>query len=456
MAFTVEIKNLGKIAGAPIVVGGLTVLAGPNATGKSFFSKALYSVFDAMNANHALMEIQGLVHPLQRSSWMLSISGFEKSPALVSMEAKCERLVGICAPLSGRGDEIATVEKARNDIVQVAGEIVSAYQEARPKMEKLVKSDTRPFDGDSLKSMDFNIDNLGKLTSRDSKDIVLSGFGRALLQNLRGNFQVSDLADLKKNPSKDALIDIEDVGVISIAANRIQHNVEPAGLAQLQEYSRVIYLESPMLWKLRSALKNNFPRFLMPDGMNLNIPKHFTDLDAALNDEYPGEIAFPGLLQQLTDEVIRGGVTLAESGEMVFGEQGQARPFPMQLTATGMVNLGILALLIEKKIIDKGAFLFIDEPEANLHPKWQVEMIRTLFELARGGVHVVIATHSPDIMERLSALVKENPGTEKMIALNHFSPNGVLNGKKDFSEKMEDIQRELTDAFSNSYMRNVQ
>ena len=454
MLFSLEINNLGKIAGAPIVVGGLTVLAGPNATGKTFFSKALYSVFDAMNANHALVQIQTRTQPLEGILELLEMLGFVKNPALDSVKAQVERLESVYARLSSRGDEIAAVEGARQDLAAVTGEIVRAYGEARPAIEEFAKSGKPNVRKIFPKGMDLEIELLSELTTRSSEDIVLAGFRQALRQNLTGNFQISGLEDLQGNPENAAFLKIDGVGDIVIEVGRLQSNIRPAGLAQLQEFSRVIYLESPIHWKLRGALKGYTPRF-RHRGRSLNVPKHFIDLDAALNDEYSGEVAFPELFRRLTEEILRGKIVIAESGELMFAESGQTRPFPLPMTATGMVNLGVLALLIERKIIDKGAFLFIDEPEANLHPKWQVEMIRALFELAQGGVHVVIATHSPDIMERLSALVKKNPGSEEMVALNHFSPEGVKNGGKGFNEKMDDIQRELTDSFSNSYMENV-
>ena len=464
MAFSVEIKNLGKIAGAPIVVGGLTVLAGPNATGKTFFSKALYSVFDAMNANHALMQIQALTQPLEPPLWELSdVAVFEKNPALKAMNAGIRRLQVVCASVSGKGDEITAVGENFAALVENAGEIVRAYRDLRPDMEKVAKankdeeSELISFDEDSLASMDAGIKNLEELTRRNPEDVVFSGFRRALHQNLIGNFQIPTLGELKGDVKQDSSIAIEGVGDISIAGGAIAVHIRREGLTRLQAHSRVIYLESPFYWKLRGALKGAFPRFLPFRGRRgLSIPKYFTDLDAALSEEYSGEVAFPSLLKRITGEGgIGGQITQDESGRLVFNEIGKSRHFRLPLTATGAVNLGILALLIAQKIIDKGAFLFIDEPEANLHPKWQVEMMRALFELARGGVHVVIATHSPDIMERLSALVRNNPGTEEMVALNHFSPEGVKNGGKDFNEKMDDIQRELTDSFSNSYMENV-
>ena len=171
--------------------------------------------------------------------------------------------------------------------------------------------------------------------------------------------------------------------------------------------------------------------------------------------ELTGEVAFPKVVERIV-EAIGGKVIYAtDSGKLLFHEGG-SKFFPLSSTSTGVANLGFLALLIEKKLVDKGAFLFIDEPESNLHPAWQVEMVRALFDLARGGVNVVMATHSADMMERLRALVAKYPESEEMIALNHFSPDGVnKGGDKNFRERMGDILEELTEEFAESYMGKV-
>ena len=75
-----------------------------------------------------------------------------------------------------------------------------------------------------------------------------------------------------------------------------------------------------------------------------------------------------------------------------------------------------------------------------------------LFELATGGVQVVIATHSSDIMERLLALATKHLDSQPLIALNHFSKDGVINSGLDFRPKIGAIIQDLTDSFSNSYM----
>ncbi len=121
----------------------------------------------------------------------------------------------------------------------------------------------------------------------------------------------------------------------------------------------------------------------------------------------------------------------------------------------GVVNIGMLAFLIERKVLDKDSFLFIDEPEAHLHPAWQVVMAEILFELAKKDVNVVIATHSADILKWLEVHIKKNPDDKGMIALNKFPANGHATDEQDFSDKMAEIKQELTKPFADLYMAGL-
>ena len=170
-------------------------------------------------------------------------------------------------------------------------------------------------------------------------------------------------------------------------------------------------------------------------------------------------MAFPDVYDNLTSEEIIGGrIAISETGDLSFRENG--RNFSLPVTATGIANLGILALLIERKVLDKGTFLFIDEPEAHLHPAWQVIMAESLFELSRRGVNIAIATHSVDILKWLEVRAKKKPEDKQLIALNHFSATGVNqdheeNAEDDFETRMAEIKRELTKPFSDLYMEGL-
>ena len=456
MTFTATVKNLGKIAGAPITVGGLTVLAGPNATGKSFFSKMLYSVFEAVNANHALTHIQWLIEPMQLAVAEIEAT-YQVPDSVDTFDDRLHEIERLCAQIRADNDEFKATGEIHEKLVSIGARMIALYQDFRPFLEEMIEVDDCDFDSVSFKSFEAGIRRLQELVNSGPEEIVFNGFRRGVQQNLHGNFQARSLAELQGDPARETLVEIKGLGKISIAGNALNVKVSPSGFTRMRRYSRVIYLESPVYWKVRGALNaaRDASSRRRNGSMNLDIPKYIHDLDVALGQKYSGEGAFPEVLDRLTGkDIMAGKVTLGESGALAFSDLDNSaqRSFSMPSTATGAINLGVLALLIEKRIIDKGAFLFIDEPESNLHPKWQAEMIETLLELAKGGVYVVIATHSADIVERLLALAKKHPKMEKLIALNHFSREGVKNGGLEFREKIGEILKELTDAYSDSYM----
>ena len=145
-------------------------------------------------------------------------------------------------------------------------------------------------------------------------------------------------------------------------------------------------------------------------------------------------------------------MTLTEGGSLNFHED--ERIHPLAVTATGVANLGILALLIERRVLNENSLIFIDEPEAHLHPAWQAVMAEALFELARQGARVVIATHSMDILKWLEVHVKKHPEHEELVALNRF-PTDDNDPDEDFEIKMAKIMEDLTKPFSDLYLEGL-
>ncbi len=275
-----------------------------------------------------------------------------------------------------------------------------------------------------------------------------------------------NLSHIRTQQASSSHVDIDNFGSFAFEnSNRVYFSNERYDLRPPQDYSRVIYLESPVYWKMKTALEN-IKDYEQRYGDNREIlsgvPGYFYDLARALKYEYTGNMAFPDVYKKLTGENVMGGrIAISETDNLSFHENG--RSFSLPVTAMGIANLGILALLIERKVLDKGTFLFIDEPEAHLHPAWQVVMAESLFELSRQGVNVVIATHSVDILQWLDVQVKKNPEDEQLIALNQFSLNGdkvdedfeTDKPEEDFETKMGKIMHELTKPFSDLYIEGI-
>ncbi|WP_423908545.1 AAA family ATPase [Candidatus Spongiihabitans sp.] len=461
MAFELKIKNIGKLADAKIRIGQFTVFAGPNNTGKSFVSKVLYSLFNSMNANHAKEHINNLTAHLLHS--IGNLKDLEDSEGeRVSLFPLYERIrvlqdMIIDSPIG----DFKQLDKIMPDLANKAKEIQATLSKLILELESMASPDldgSRSLMKDTLKGEEQSLTKLQEeLSDKNAKEFIVSGIAYKIKENLIQNFQVPKLSDLRGKEDRSSEVVSDYLGKFEFSNGEIEFSIPRFGLQELQQYSKVIYLESPVYWKLKNALEDIrlSPRHLHSSRERISgIPGYFYDLASALKYQYTGDMAFPDVYEKLTGENILGGkIALSESGDLSFQENG--RSFSLPVTAMGVANLGVLALLIERKVLDEDSFIFIDEPEAHLHPGWQVVMAETLFELAKGGVNVVIATHSADILKFLEVAVKKNPEYEELVALNHFSHQGVIDGESDFDIKLARIKQELTKPFSDLYIKGL-
>ena len=453
MSFKVRIKNIGRLTDAEISIGEFTVFAGPNNTGKSFVSKLLYSFFDAMDSNHAAMYINALIGIPEVASKSLSrreVSDDENA-ALELLSNCIVRLKAVA-----EGAPIYRPEAVFPDLLSSAKDLLEIANATQQLPLEGVHRDLRESFIESIKRMTDGLQRLIEIIEQaDVKELIDIGTQHKIRQNLIRNFQVPLLYDLKGNIERASEISAGQFGRFQFSIKSLEYTMNKSRLGRLLPYVRVIYLESPVYWKLKSVLESVQHGLYWGIGREqLNsVPGYFYDLARALRFEYTGDMAFPDVYERLTGKDVMGGkITISKSGDLLFQEN--ERNFSLHTTAMGVANLGILALLIERKVLDKDTLLFIDEPEAHLHPAWQVVMAEALFELARQGVNVVIATHSIDILKWLEVHVKKNPEDERLVALNQF-PVEKSETDEDFRMKLAKIKRELTEPFSQLFVDGI-
>ena len=460
----VKIKNIGKLEDAEVRVGQFTVFAGPNNTGKSFISKLLYSLFNAMNANHVETHLNNLVGPVYRDLVMMTRLNREMrfDKATISWRSSLENEIKKLEDLIKK----ASIEEFYNEEIPLK-EIIPDLISQIEKMEQIAADVPKLSEKKIAQRQRYYLDSLinlltdlkWELSLRDTADFIFTSIWEQIEQNLIRNFQVPNVSDLITEEGKISEIEVGEFGLFQLSNEDLEGMIHSSLIEQLQQYSKVIYLESPVYWKLKTALENirdwDYSEQLFWDNRErlIGVPGYFYDLARALKFEYTGEMAFPDVYAKLTGKNVMGGrIAISETGNLSFQENG--RDFSLLVTAMGIASLGILALLIERKVLDKGTFLFIDEPEAHLHPAWQVVMAESLFELSRQGVNVVIATHSADILQWLDVHIKKNPDDEQLIALNQFPVNRDK-AEEDFETKMGKIMHELTKPFSDLYIEGI-
>ena len=75
------------------------------------------------------------------------------------------------------------------------------------------------------------------------------------------------------------------------------------------------------------------------------------------------------------------------------------------MNSSSMVSELAPIVLYLRHIVEIGDVLIIEEPESNLHPAMQVELVRQLATVVKSGVRVILTTHSEWVLDALANLV---------------------------------------------------
>ncbi len=450
MRIDVKIKNIGKLDDAVINLDRFTVLAGPNNSGKSFVSKTVYSVITALRANYAKQYFSHLLENLDAAFLWHRFRILERD----SHESVTEFV-----------DRFSQLQSFLNDSeFNSFEEIDDTVSELQTQIDFVLHAGNKIKKGRRSKYVSELLNSIQTVKKEMEEKPIESIFeqGRAieLEQKFIDNFQVANVSQLGNEDSEPLCINMEGIGEIKYLNGKFACDLRTEGIRDLHGFSTVTYLESPIYLRLMRILESRrSSTFSSSHRRQISgVPGYFYDLVNLLKFEFVGDIVFPDLYTKLTSNDILGGrLTISDQGRISYQEN--EKQFALPVTATGIANLGLLALLIERKALDKDSFLFIDEPEAHLHPSWQVFMAESLFELAKQGVHVVIATHSIEILKWLEVHIKKNPEDESFVALNRFpttsSPLFDQSENNDFETKLSKIKQDLAEPFTKLYIDGI-
>ncbi len=491
----VKFHNFGKLRDTAVQLGRFTVFAGKNGTGKSFAAKAIYSLINAAGTMDITAHIRQRIAKIKSSLDAIGGENFMDDSRFPEMESALQEMDLILNSVhsiaqSGRvsafeekfADIVATGKKI-GEIGKDIGKKIASYISKHEELgtEKDVRLDIEDLLRFRISVHIFN--DMGE-NEDELKNKFLSTFNNALLRSILLNFQAPKIFDLYNQRD-----DYMEIGVEGDGEHwTIRYPAESMGKGWNQRFSsgsdgdktshrkfceeygdcREIYLESPTFVQLKSHIESRRERWRVQHpnvrgrAALTGIPRYYYDMLAAMKEKYADvsvsvdKPVFSDVSKQLTGgDVLNGKVSIADmTGEMILTEN-DGDSYPLARAASGAANIGVLAMLIENNVFDKGDFLFADEPEAHLHPAWQMEMAEALFALAKGGVNVVIATHSADILKWLEVHIKDNPGSKDIVALNHFKNGRVEDPDGDFFDKLSDIQDDLTKPYQHLFIRGL-
>ena len=469
MKFDIRVQNFGKIKDAKVKIRPFTVIAGPNSSGKSFITKALYSFFSTINTDHiassALSSIQRInlytnfcLHSLTR------LSNHEKELFSYFMSL-CNEVENIIRSEMSRVeiDDLEDQSILMNSSIE---QLKHSHDELYEELSKKQKFNKISSEFNLIKSELEEINNIINNPVKHLERSIEEGFAN----EIKGNFQLSKLSNLKNFSAKDSDIisfDFDSLGNINFE-KKIYFELSKKSVNYFRSLHNVVFLESPLYWRMKNALeiaRSNrhlrIARSMKKQDSLTGVPKHFYDLvdlleSGLVSTEYESDV-FNDIEKNINSS-IGGAVSLSNSGELSYNISNSKNKINLHSTAMGIANLGILSLLINKNIISKGSFILIDEPEINLHPAWQQVMIEALYQLSRNGVNVIIASHSVDMMKYIENIMSklESDEIENHFGINQLSPDGCsLNDEESSENKISLIKDDLSKPFMNMFMESI-
>ena len=448
MNLNIKVENLGRFKKGEVKLRPLTVLTGENGTGKSFFTKTLYSIFSVLNKNLLHIEIDKTIVTINIDLESFIAQVQRKSALEENMVKDVKTKLNLFKDaLNVFKDENIRFYKIK--IQELHKDIEKPINKLNKHFEKIQNNPIKvKFIKNKIKELQNNFSILESFTKHNIYPRILS---KNLSSEIKENFQISNLYELISfDESKCQIYDKKNGLNISFNKdNFVDFSLEHDFIAEVSNLDRVIFFESPAYWSVRDALNNS--KEVEKKGDLTGVSKYFYDLDKTLNTKstnQPLEI-ISKLAVELKEEI--GGEFIFESGRLSFVDNS-GKNIDKNLISFGMTNLGMIQALLKNNVISKGSFVFFDEPETNLHPTWQVLLTRVLIELAENGVNVVMATHSLDMIKALEVHTKGKD--KKFIAVNHFTKEGGLFefDSDDITENLIASRNELMEAYEGLFL----
>ena len=447
MDLKVSVTGLGKISKGDVDLKGFTVFAGRNSTGKTFVSKAIYSVFRGTSSNHAWNLIGDEVEKLHLALSLLP----EENEALSQVLEKLDDLTGTLSQF------ISFLDKDGSEYAQsvrdIAAGIDSVYNtENREKIMEDLEASVSFSAEKEVQKIEKAIDEIKTFAKYSGEEIVENSLDKKMRWFFINNFRIGKLVNLAMKNSKGFKLSIDGW---EITSEQEELSVHRSSSSEIIDIPSIFYIDAVGL-KVNSRLMRALGKMRSRSRIVPEIPSYHTDL---LNAAEAVNLVPDEFLARMSAEIAGkiGGKLEYDRGALNFHED-DGGIHSASVTSSGILQLGLLGLVVEKGLLREGSFLFIDEPETNLHPEWQVWMTGLLCKLAvEGKVKIVLATHSPYILQYLRYGAEHDDEFNPILSVNHFTDKGINIGIENMEnhDRLEHIEADLNKIYMDIFLRGT-
>ena len=353
-----KITNVGKISLAEIEIKGLTIIAGPNATGKSTVSCSLFAMF------HSFSKISDKIK-------------LEKIYAIQKLFFSSNKHFEFMLTCQLQPRELATI---------LAGDV------DKNRINKTLHNSNPTFESSEL--VEELSDDILKINSTSEEllhreivsEIFIDEFN-SHITNIRSNNE-SEI-ELKIKDSKNKVVFDSKNELVAIEVGK-------------DLSYEVVYIDDPFIINSYNLSQERGQLALYGD-ISEKVSNHRSSLISQYkNTENLTLVDKANLKERLNviykkiNDTLGADMALFEDGKNSVESHFSNDRLSVDSLSSGMKTFYLIKRLIDNGSIVQNTTLILDEPEVHLHPDWQVSLAEIIVLLQKEmGLHILINTHSP-------------------------------------------------------------
>ncbi|MBO7055766.1 MAG: ATP-binding protein [Bacteroidales bacterium] len=411
-----KVSNVNRIQKAEIHLNGLTVVVGPNNSGKSTIGRTLFTTIKAITNTNSPQDfiqdkqlrkhIQSLYQRLSALSRKNKIDWDTRFPRFQSEFVRFLQL---------HIDEVPTIIKNYKLFIDELDII--------PRQKSLLTED--------LNNIELCVSAKGNSAAR-------------LKTELQYMVESEFINRFCSDNTHDSFVELSSEDIARIRYQVSDNIVSKVYCKQFEFIKDATYVESPLYIHLLDALltartyreivnKRSILYYAM-------VPVHIKDMA----EKIMMAVRQPNRLHGFSDLKIEN----TTQGNFIFDKETQQIMYktldgniysPINI-ASGLKSFGLLQLLSVGDFLGPNHMLIWDEPENHLHPEWQIKLAEIFVKLAKEGQPILITTHSPYFLQA----VKFYSAKEKFEKyVNYYIPID----KENNLVELEEISNDLNLAF---------
>ena len=411
-----KVKNVNKISQADVYLNGLTVIVGPNNSGKSTIGRTLFTTIKAIaNTNvpqdflqdkQLRKHVQSLYQRLYALSRKNKIDWETQFPKMVPefiryLQANIENITAIIKEKKSYIDGLDIVPRQKSLLIEDLTNIQLCVS-FKESPAAIIKTDLQYM-------VESEFINRFCSTNTKKSTVELSSEETAKIQYEVINNLVNKVECSRENFIKDAT-----------------------------------YVESPLYIHLLDALLMARTYREIVDRRSLlssaMVPVHIKDLaeKIMLAVRQPNNIIDFSNLH--IEDTTHGSFIYDRDSQQIMYKSEDGNTYSPINIASGLKSFGLLQLLSVGSFLGPNHMLIWDEPENHLHPEWQIRLAEIFVKLAKGGQPILITTHSPYFLQAIKYFSAKET-FEKYV--NYYLPEETENNLVE----LKDISNDLNKAF---------